>query len=113
MTNDVHKLGMLAQSRVTAGDLHAGAGTIGTANIAQAIKNFIERNINDMLGIFGEIAERAIEITALRHFHSSASNRSRAAENLVRREHSVHSLSRSAYCIRGRDHEAIRERLVG
>ena len=81
--DDRDELVAAAHSRVAARDLDADSRTVGRADRVDPPEENLDREIPHRFGAFGEIAESAVEVAALRDFERHAADRRSSAQDLV------------------------------
>ena len=82
--HDRDELVALAESRVAARDLDAHAVAVLFAHAVEALEDERDRDVLHLLGRLREIAERAVEVAALRDLDGDAPDRVPAADGLRR-----------------------------
>jgi hypothetical protein len=85
VADDLDQLVAAAQRRIAAGDLHVGLHAEEALDVVGLALELVERRIGHALGIVGQVAERAVEVAALRDLERDAAGGGAPAEDLPRR----------------------------
>ena len=89
MANDGEQLVARAQRGLAARDLHVRARPVVRGDQLDAAQHFVERQVAQRLGAVRQIAQRAVEVAALRDFERDATDRPAPPCNLLRQPQGV------------------------